>query len=92
MQMPPVAGFGSLPVTLAIAAVAGGLCFVSVAGLLMRFDDEERMAKSFVKSGTPAVASIVDFTCGLSFVGSMGCIGDALITAGIKAPYEKGIS
>jgi len=42
LQMPTVPGFGSLPVTLAIATIAGGLCFVSVAGLLMRFDDEER--------------------------------------------------
>ncbi len=42
LQMPAVAGFGSLPVTLAIVSIAGGLCFVSVGGLLWRFDDEER--------------------------------------------------
>ena len=48
----PRVGFGAaaaerrrvrlMPVTLAIASIAGGLCFVSVSGLLWRFDDEER--------------------------------------------------
>ncbi|MFI5041738.1 MAG: putative bifunctional diguanylate cyclase/phosphodiesterase, partial [Acidimicrobiales bacterium] len=42
IQLPSVAGYGTLPVTIAIASVAAYLSFVSVAGLLWRFDDEER--------------------------------------------------
>jgi len=44
LQVPSVEAFGPLATTIAVASVAGELAFLCVAGLLWRFDDEERPA------------------------------------------------
>lgn len=47
LQLPSVASYGSLATTIAIASVAAYLAFLCIAGLLWRFDDEERTAFGF---------------------------------------------
>jgi len=42
LQLHSTAGYGSMPVTIAIGSIAANLAFVAVAGLLARFDDDER--------------------------------------------------
>jgi len=44
LQVPSVEAFGPLATTIAVASVAGELAFLCVAGLLWRFDYEERPA------------------------------------------------
>ncbi len=73
LQLPSVAGYGSLPVTIAIATVAADLSFVSIAGLLWRFDDEERSVFVLLCCGLWLIAASTGLEAVRSWLG--GTIG-----------------
>jgi diguanylate cyclase (GGDEF)-like protein len=73
MQLPSVSGYGSLPVTLAIATVAADLSFMSLAGLLLRFDDEERSSFGLASGALWLLAASTGFQAVRSWLG--GTIG-----------------
>ncbi len=69
LQLPSVTTYGALATTIAIAGVAAELAFLSVAGLLWRFDDEERTAFALTCGGLWLLAASTGAEAARSWLG-----------------------